>query len=139
MPSHNIIKAALLRLFLLIIACGLAVMPVHAALVSTASLLQEDSPPVLSEVDRGQIEQRLVEMGVTPKDAAARLDALSEDEVLALNTALESDPAGGNILVVAAIVFLVLLFTDIMGYTDLFPFVKKSPDGQQGPIVTEEK
>jgi hypothetical protein len=37
-------------------------------------------------------------------------------------------PAGGDglgILVGAAlIVFLVLLFTDIAGYTDVFPFVK---------------
>ena len=39
-------------------------------------------------------------------------------------------PAGGDalgvILGVALIVFLVLLITDIMGYTDIFPFVKKT-------------
>ena len=35
-------------------------------------------------------------------------------------------PAGGDILGVAVLIFLVLLFTDIMGYTKVFPFVKKT-------------
>ena len=38
-------------------------------------------------------------------------------------------PAGGNavgaFIGAALIVFLVLLLTDILGYTDVFPFVKK--------------
>ena len=37
-------------------------------------------------------------------------------------------PAGGSALgtiaVVSLIAFLVLLFTDIMGYTDIFPFTR---------------
>jgi hypothetical protein len=42
---------------------------------------------------------------------------------------LERLPAGGSavgvIIGAALIVFLVLLATDILGYTDVFPFVKK--------------
>jgi len=42
---------------------------------------------------------------------------------------LQALPAGGDgffatLLIVALIVFLVLLITDIAGYTDIFPFVK---------------
>jgi hypothetical protein len=42
---------------------------------------------------------------------------------------LDQLPAGSGalevVLIVALIVFLTLLVTDIMGYTDIFPFVKK--------------
>ena len=42
---------------------------------------------------------------------------------------IERLPAGGSaigvIIGAALIVFLVLLATDILGYTDVFPFVKK--------------
>jgi hypothetical protein len=42
---------------------------------------------------------------------------------------MESLPAGGStgetIIIVSLIVFVVLLITDIMGFTDIFPFVKK--------------
>ena len=38
---------------------------------------------------------------------------------------IETAPAGGNdVLVIALVVFLVLLLTDILGYTQIFPFVK---------------
>jgi len=36
--------------------------------------------------------------------------------------ALVGDPS--DLLIVALIVFLVLLFTDIMGYTKIFPFTR---------------
>jgi hypothetical protein len=39
---------------------------------------------------------------------------------------MDALPAGGDALGVALIVFLVLLFTDIMGYTKIFPFTRSS-------------
>ena len=40
---------------------------------------------------------------------------------------IDAAPAGGSdVLVVALIVFLVLLFTDIMGYTKIFPFTRSA-------------
>ena len=48
---------------------------------------------------------------------------------MAVSDRLDQLPAGSGalevILVVALIVFLVLLITDITGHTDVFPFVKK--------------
>jgi hypothetical protein len=55
--------------------------------------------------------------------------ALSDAEIVALADRMESLPAGGGtfefIVIISLIVFLVLLATDIAGYTDIFPFVKK--------------
>ena len=35
-------------------------------------------------------------------------------------------PAGGDLLGAAVLIFLVLLFTDIMGYTKVFPFTRSA-------------
>ena len=67
----------------------------------------------------------LQSLGVEPGAALARVNALSDEEVAALTGRLDQLPAGGtDVLTVALIVFLVLLFTDIMGYTKIFPFTR---------------
>jgi hypothetical protein len=57
------------------------------------------------------------------------VDSLSDAEVIALADQIEKHPAGGNavgVIVGAALfIFIVLLITDILGLTDIFPFVKK--------------
>lgn len=113
------------------------VAPASAAMVSTEQLLGvEDNLPAPAEV-RASLQARLVAMGVPSDDAQQRVAALNDQQVIQVATALDEDPAGGGIVTVAAVIFLVLLWTDIMGYTDVFPFVNKSPNGSQGPIVTE--
>ena len=58
-----------------------------------------------------------------------RVGMLSDAEIVSLAGRMESLPAGGSsfgILVGASVVVvIVLLVTDIMGYTDIFRFVKK--------------
>ena len=59
------------------------------------------------------------------KAARDRVDALSDEEVAVLADRLDQLPAGGtDVLTVALIVFLVLLLTDILGYTKVFPFTR---------------
>jgi cytochrome c1 len=70
----------------------------------------------------------LVSQGLDPKEAQARIDGLSDAEVNDIANKLDQLPAGGvlgTILIIAFLVFLILLLTDIAGYTDIFPFVKK--------------
>jgi hypothetical protein len=68
-------------------------------------------------------------VGIDVHEAMARIDALSDAEIIALADRMEQLPAGGSafgtIVGAAVIVFIVLLITDIMGFTDIFPFVKK--------------
>ena len=74
---------------------------------------------------RAEVRAELEALGVERGAALARVDALSDEEVAALTGHLDQLPAGGSdVLTVALIVFLVLLFTDIMGYTKIFPFTK---------------
>jgi len=78
---------------------------------------------------REEIQAALARQGIDPQEAQARAESLSDAEAVRLAGAIESLPAGGSSLglIVGAIllVFIVLLITDIMGYTDVFPFTKK--------------
>jgi hypothetical protein len=62
----------------------------------------------------------------------ARVSALTDSEVRQLAAQLdrmEAMPAGGDafgaIVAATVIVFIVLLITDILGYTHIFPFVNR--------------
>jgi uncharacterized protein YfkK (UPF0435 family) len=80
-------------------------------------------------LSREDVKAALVAKGIDVREAMMRTNALSDAEILAIADRMESLPAGGStgetIIIVSLIVFVVLLVTDIMGYTDIFPFVKK--------------
>ena len=80
-------------------------------------------------ISREDIQNYLTKQGIDPLEAKARVDSLSDSEAVGVSEQLEGLPAGGSAIGVifgaALIVFLVLLATDILGYTDVFPFVKK--------------
>jgi hypothetical protein len=105
-----------------------------AALVGTETVL--DAGRVLTArdrvrhlMDREDIQAALVGQGIDPAEAKARAEALSDAEAVRLADAVESLPAGGNAfgIIIAAIliVFIILLITDILGYTSVFPFAKR--------------
>jgi len=80
-------------------------------------------------ISRDDIQNYLTNQGIDPDEAKMRVESLSDSEAIALADQIEQLPAGGGavgvIIGAALIVFLVLLVTDILGYTDIFPFVKK--------------
>ena len=80
-------------------------------------------------ISREDIQNYLTKQGIDPLEAKVRVDSLTDSEAVMVAEQLEQLPAGGGaigvIIGAALIVFLVLLATDILGYTDVFPFVKK--------------
>jgi hypothetical protein len=104
-----------------------------AAMVSTEDLMNSDKAAearaFISEVlAREDIQNALIAQGIDPLEAQARVDSLSDAEAVRFAGMIEQLPAGGSvawILGLAVFVFLVLLVTDILGFTDIFPFVKK--------------
>ena len=112
-----------------LIVCSLGMsMPVSsmAAIVTTDQVnAGVERAQVRSFLDRDDVRTRLQEFGVDPAAARARVDALNGDEVAALASRIGELPAGGtDLLGVLLFVFLVLLITDILGYTKVFPFTK---------------
>ena len=105
-----------------------------AALVGTERVFDAERVQNARELIHGlmareDIQAALVREGIDPREAQARAESLSDAEAVRLAGAIENLPAGGSSLglIVGAIllVFIILLITDIMGYTDVFPFTKK--------------
>jgi hypothetical protein len=123
--------AIFLSFYMLMLAC-----PYHsalAAMIGTESIINTDrgqsSRDYLNNLlAREDIQAALVSQGIDLQEAQNRIDSLSDAEVNDIVDKLEQLPAGGvlgTILIIAFLIFVILLFTDIAGYTDIFPFVKK--------------
>jgi hypothetical protein len=104
----------------------------RAALVSTEEMLEEhvgaaDRAQVLEFLRRADVRERIVALGVDPNEAAARVAALSDAQVREIASQLDQLPAGQSAIAVIVgailIIFLVLLVTDLLGLTNVFPFV----------------
>jgi hypothetical protein len=77
---------------------------------------------------RGDVAAELARLGVEPEEARRRLAALSDAEAQALAQRIDALPAGGGfgaVVLVVAIVLAVLIITDALGLTDVFPWVRE--------------
>ena len=104
-----------------------------AAMVATETMLeasqgQQARTRIKQLLVREDVRRALINQGLDSREAGARIDSLTDAEAIAVADKLDQLPAGSGVLetllVVGLIVFLALLFTDVMGYTDVFPFVK---------------
>lgn len=103
----------------------------HAAIITSTDLVTQQQDQIgreklLQTLDREEVKNALIQHGVDPAMAKLRVASMTAEEVQIMNQKMEELPAGSGIVGAALLVFLVLLFTDIMGYTDVFPFVKKT-------------
>lgn len=74
---------------------------------------------------RADVAAGLAERGVSVEQARERVAALTDDEVAAVAHAIDTAPAGaGDVLGVLLTIFVVLLITDILGFTKVFPFTR---------------
>lgn len=107
------------------LALGLSaiVAPARAALVGTEQLLAQPED-ARARVDaflaRDEVRHRLEAWGVAPAEAQQRVAALSEAEVARLAQRIDAVPAGGGVLEVVGIVFVVLLILELVGVTNIF-------------------
>lgn len=103
-------------------------LPVQAAPVSTGELLHSESQQVDRArlqrlLEREDVAERLQALGVDPEQAKQRVANLSAEEIQMLNKRLGELPAGGDVLGIVVLFFLVFIITDAIGATDIFPFV----------------
>ncbi|HSC15650.1 MAG TPA: PA2779 family protein [Gammaproteobacteria bacterium] len=69
---------------------------------------------------RDEVRGKLEQYGVDPIETEARLAALTDQELQQLATDLENMPAGGDLLAVVGIAFIVLLILELTGVIDIF-------------------
>lgn len=110
--------------------CGLQTGIAQAAFVPTealhqASSVQTDSRAALNQLlAREDVRAQLIAQGVSPDAVATRIAALTDTEARQLAEQFADLPAGGDGLGVVVLVLLVLLLTDLLGITDVFPAVR---------------
>lgn len=103
--------------------------PLQAAMISNTELVQQsqiqiERDQLLVMLDRGEVQQQLVEFGVDPDAAKARVENMTNAEIVQMNQNLAQLPAGAGIHGFILLIFVILLITDMLGATDIFPFVK---------------
>jgi hypothetical protein len=103
---------------------------VNAAIVSTSDLVATEQSKIsreylLNSLEREEVRTALTSQGVDLEMAKQRVANMTDEEVRALNQKMDEMPAGSGVVGALLLVFLVLLFTDIMGWTDVYPFVNK--------------
>ena len=107
-----------------------------AEMVTTDQVIEqvdpsEDRSRAMDFMLRDDVQQQLTILGVDPEEAARRVASLSDEEIQEIAGRLDELPAGeglGAIVGLILIIFLVLLVTDLLGYTDIFTFVKKKAE-----------
>ncbi len=91
---------------------------------TTEKALQGDQARLVALLDRADLAQRLRERGVSADELRARVAALTDAEAAEVMARIDNAPAGSDVLSLVFTVFIVLLVTDILGFTKVFPFTR---------------
>ncbi len=102
--------------------------PAQAAMVGTDQVLADtrvetQRAELIQMIERDEVRQRLETMGVDPAHAKERVQRMTQAELAQLHGRMNEAAAGGDALGVALVVFIVFVITDVIGATDIFPFI----------------
>jgi hypothetical protein len=106
--------------------------PAQAKMVSTGEVAapaqtrttEQQRDHIRAMLAREDVQTGLLKQGVDPAAVKSRVDALTDDEVRQVSGKLDQAPAGGDIIGVLLTIFIVLLVTDILGFTKVFSFTR---------------
>ena len=118
------------RVCIYAIAICLTLLPVlqsaNAAIVPTNAAIEiADRQQQIDRIDhvlaRDNVRSLLVDLGVDPADASARVRALTDAELATLDSQLAELPAGGvGFVELVGIVAIVLIVLELLGVTNVF-------------------
>jgi len=123
-----------LSLFLIFsfILLNFTIVTAKAGLIGTETVIntlqgEKSRSRITAFLNRQEVIEVFSKQGIDPAQAGKRVKSLTDQEVSQICKVLDQLPAGGDGVgaVVGAIVliFLVLLITDLLGLTHVFPFV----------------
>lgn len=119
------------RLLSMLLSLSLIILPIvpaQAALVGNAELFgsaatSADRTLLIEALDRDSARQQLAALGISQEQAMERIAQMTDQEIVQLNQQLADLPAGGDFLGVVVLIFIVFIITDVIGATDIFPFI----------------
>jgi hypothetical protein len=109
---------------LLMLSLGQATAGVYSSEQAISSQqYQFNKQQVLALVDSTEVQQKLTTLGVSPAEAKMRVDGMTNDELLVFNQQMNDMPAGGIIGTIVTVLVVVAVL-DLMGITDVYPFIR---------------
>ena len=98
---------------------------ISTAQVVTAAAAAQNRAKVSATFERADVQAELQKMGISTDDARARVAAMTDEETASIAKQVDSLPAGGDGIVGTLVfIFVLLLITDILGFTKIFPFTR---------------
>jgi hypothetical protein len=122
--TSRLLIASVLSLTVPIQAAYAGMIGVDQVAVSEQSQNQRER--IKSFLEREDVLKAMQTEGLDASTAKARVDALTDQEVQQVAGKIDTMPAGGDILGILFTIFVVLLVTDILGFTKVFPFTRSA-------------
>jgi Family of unknown function (DUF6627) len=124
-------RAIALIMTVVLLITSLPLGSAQAALITTDQVIGDaamgERGKVAAFLQRQDVRAQMIAFGVDPAEAAARVASLSNREIGEIAGQIDQLPAGQGVIVAvigaAVLIFLVLLVTDLLGLTHIFPFV----------------
>ena len=100
----------------------------QAAMVSNKQIIHaaeetDARQSLLQTLKRDEVQQQLLSLGVSPADVESRIQHMSHAEITQLNQQIDQLPAGSGVLGAVVFIFVVFVVSDVIGATDIFPFI----------------
>lgn len=118
------------RLFALILSLSVILLPMSAAqsaMIGNHHLINEanhiDRSALLQNLARDEVQSYLSQQGIDAEQVKLRVAQMTDQEIATLNEHLSDLPAGGDALGVILLIFVIFVITDVLGATDIFPFI----------------
>lgn len=128
--THRSIRQRLGAICCAVTLLLVATAPAHAAMIGTDEVLgaaevRDQRAELVALIEREDVRDQLVEYGVDPANAGMRVQSMTDAEVARLHGRIDELPAGSaSVVGVAVTVFIVFVVTDVIGATDIFPFIR---------------
>jgi hypothetical protein len=97
---------------------------IAAAEVAQAAQRSAAHAQLLQTLSRAEVAAALQARGVSLDAARGRVAALTDEEALRVAAEMDAAPAGGDAIGTIVFIFVLLLITDILGFTKIFPFTR---------------
>ena len=104
--------------------------PLQAAIIGNETIINQ-APSALTRDNMQELlgqesaRQQLQAWGISPELITARINRLTDAELARINQEADTLKAGGtNVLGILLIIFIVFVITDVIGATNIFPFIR---------------
>ncbi len=100
----------------------------HAEAISSDTVMQAQTASfnkqqLIDMVNREDVQDKLVSLGVDRNDAIDRINAMTPSEIAQLNDHINEAPAGGVVGAVLTVLAIIAIL-DLLGVTDVYPFIR---------------